>query len=122
MVEVHWTNGSGDTSNMTRNITVLAGYGTITSAKAEPNLLDSANGMITTFDATGVATVTSIKVNIYAISGELVATPSSTTSGLAQATWNASGMASGIYIAVIQMYNSNDGLVGHQAVKVMVMH
>jgi flagellar hook assembly protein FlgD len=119
-VEVHWNNGNGETTDITRNIVVMPGFGVNGTAFAGPNVLDQDQGYTTTFDATNVASVTSIKVNVYTITGQLV--DQLTSSGLPKATWNAAAKASGIYLGVVQMYGSNGGLIGRKTLKVMVTH
>ena len=40
----------------------------------------------------------------------------------AMATWNASGRASGIYIAQVEALNANGGVIKQQSLKVLVLH
>lgn len=118
-VEIHWDNGQGQTTDIVREIVVMPGYGTVGQAVAAPNVLDQDHGMSTNFSADGVATVTAIKVNIYTIAGQLVTAISSSTPDV---TWDATGRASGLYLAVVQMYDAQGGLVGRQCLKLLVMH
>jgi fimbrial isopeptide formation D2 family protein len=118
-IEVHWTNGNGTTTDITRTILVLPNAGVSGIAVAKPNILNAANGMTTTFDAMGVANASSLKVKIYTIAGELV---QSFASGTLTAPWNASGMASGIYIACVEVDNANGGVVNQQRLKILVIH
>jgi len=120
-IEVHWNNGSGQTSDISREIIVMPGSNTIGVAVARPNVLNEANGMITTFDATGVQNAYSIKVQVYTMTGQLIQTLTS-SQGLPQTQWNASGMASGIYIAVMEIDNSSGGMLNRQRLKILLLH
>jgi len=118
-IQVHWTNGSGTTTDITRTIMVLPAAGVSGIAAAIPNVLGGKNGTTTTFNANGVLNASSLKVKIYTITGELV---QSFVSGTTTAIWNASGIASGIYIAVLEIENANGGIVNQQRLKILVLH
>jgi uncharacterized repeat protein (TIGR01451 family) len=118
-IEVHWTNGNGTTTDITRTIQVLPSTGVSSIAVARPNVLDAKNGTITTFDATGVLNAAGLKVKIYTIAGELVQTLQSSQATM---TWNTSAMASGIYIASVEVDNANGGAVNDQRLKILVVH
>jgi flagellar hook assembly protein FlgD len=118
-VQVHWTDGHGGTSDVTRTIMVLPGTGASGIAVVRPNVLNPAKGMVTTFDASGVSGANSLKIKIYTTTGELVRT---ITSASAQVPWDATGMASGIYIANIEIDNASGGMINRQFLKVLVMH
>lgn len=120
-LEVHWNNGSGQTSDISREIIVMSNSSANGIAVARPNVLNAANGMTATFDATGVQNVYSIRVQIYTTIGQLIHTVTSAP-GLPQAQWNASGMASGIYIASVEMDNASGGVMNRQRLKILVIH
>jgi len=118
-IQVHWTNGSGTTTDITRTIMVLPAPGVSGIVAAIPNVLGGKNGTTTTFNAGGVLNASSLKVKIYTLAGELV---QSFVSGTTTATWNASGIASGIYIANVEIDNANGGVVNQQRLKILVIH
>lgn len=120
-IEVHWDDGSGQTSDISRELIVLPGYGISGNAVARPNVLNSANGMTTTFDARGVQNAYSIRVQVYTLAGQLIQTLTS-PSGDPEVPWNAGGMASGIYIAVVEVDNTDGGVVNRQRLKVLLIH
>jgi flagellar hook assembly protein FlgD len=120
-IDVHWNNGSGSTTNISREIIVMSGSGVSGIAVARPNVLNASNGMTTTFDATGVQSAYSIKVQVYTIAGQLIQTVIS-PQGTPQVQWNATGMASGIYIAVMEIDNSNGGILNRQRLKILLLH
>jgi hypothetical protein len=120
-IQVHWDNGSGQTSDISRELIVLPGYAVGGIAVARPNVLNAANGMTTTFDARNVQNAYSIRVQVYTLTGQLVQTLTS-PSGDPEVPWNAGGMASGIYIAVVEVDNVNGGVVNRQRLKVLLIH
>jgi hypothetical protein len=120
-VNINWNDGAGHTQNISREITVLPGTAAPGLAVAKPNVLNATNGMTTTFDATNVSNAYSIQVQIYTMAGEKVRSLSS-FSGFPQVGWIATGMASGIYIATVNIQNASGGTVGIQRLKVLVLH
>jgi hypothetical protein len=68
--------------------------------------------------------VDSVKVKIYTLAGELVGNPLMNDLGNpGVVTWNlgGSGIASGTYIAVVEL-NSDGGVIGRKVLKVVVVH
>jgi flagellar hook assembly protein FlgD len=120
-LNINWNDGAGHTQNISREITVLPGTAATGLAVAKPNVLNSTNGMIATFDATNVSNAYSIQVQIYTMAGEKVRSLSS-FSGFPQVGWIATGMASGIYIATVNVQNASGGTISVQRLKVLVLH
>lgn len=120
-IEVHWNDGTGQTSDISREIVVMPGPGASGIAVARPNVLNATNGMTTTFDATGIQNAYSIKVQVYTMTGQLIQVLNS-PQGSPTVPWNATGMASGIYIAVMEVDNSNGGVISRQRLKVLLLH
>jgi hypothetical protein len=118
-IELHWDDGEGQTSDITRSVQVVWGTGG-GSVIAEPNVLTTGQ-TLTTFNGTGIANAWTLKAKIYTIAGELVK-PITGLPGTAAAQWNAAGMASGIYIAAVQVRDSNGGVLENQLLKVLVLH
>ncbi len=118
-VQVHWTDGNGTTTDITRTVLVLPVSSISGIAMAEPNVLTSATTMTTTFDATRVLNATAMKIKIFTVAGELV---QSFSVGSNTAPWNASGLASGIYIANVEIDNASGGVINTQRLKILVLH
>jgi|GEM_PF-562228 len=122
-VEVHAVNGQGGETEVTEKVTVLSdnahqGMGNIV---AEPNIVNPATGYSIQIksDAPGLNLV----YHVYNTAGELVHKPSPTDlTGPSTSTWDASGVASGLYFAVVDALNSQGGLVGRQNLKIVVIH
>jgi hypothetical protein len=121
-VEVHSLDGKGGETMITQRVTVQdvnanAGVGIVT---AQPNVLSPSNGTITTFKSSSALALT-LKVSIYTLAGELVGIGQG-PAGTNQTSWDAHNMASGLYIAVVELIDANGGLVGHQTVKIAILH
>jgi hypothetical protein len=66
--------------------------------------------------------VMTLVYRVYDMAGELVQSPASGQAGTNLAQWDASGVASGMYIAVVDALNAQGGLVGRQRLKIVVIH
>ena len=120
-IEVHWDGGQGGLLDITRDILVTAGSGS-GAVIARPNLLAVNKGITTTtFDGSSIPNAASLKVTLYTVAGQLV-TVVSGSSGTALAAWNASGVASGIYIATVEVVDMNGNIIRQQRLKVLVIH
>jgi len=120
-IEVHWDNGQGSASDIKREILVMAEIGPTGMVVARPNQLLINKGVSTTiFDGSSVTNAVSLKVNIYTILGELVTVIASPSTPMT--SWNATGIASGIYIASAEVLDGNGGVIHQQFVKVLVIH
>jgi flagellar hook assembly protein FlgD len=120
-IQLHWDNGQGATSDISRSVIVVGGGGS-GLVVAHPNVLQANLGNTTaTFDGTGITNASTLNVNIYTITGELVSALRG-PSGPATVTWNASGMASGLYVAAAEVQNASGGVIGRQTTKVLVLH
>lgn len=118
-LEVHWDNGQGQVSDITRGILVVSGS-IAQSVTAQPNILKPALGMVTLFQVSSDQNLT-LRVKVYTIAGERVTTLQGAL-GTNQALWNAAGLASGLYLAVVEVSNSQGGLIQRQVLKVEVVH
>jgi uncharacterized repeat protein (TIGR01451 family) len=120
-IQLNWDNGQGSTTDISRTVLVIPASGSTGVAVARPNVLEPGATMITTFDGTGVANAYTVNARIYTIAGQLIM-PIQGTPGTASAAWNASGMASGIYFAVVDVLNADGGNIDHQTFKILVLH
>jgi hypothetical protein len=78
--------------------------------------------MTTVFNGTGITNAWTLSVKIYTIAGQMVPANISQTPGTAIAQWNATGIASGIYIALVEVLNANGGVIEQQTLKILVLH
>jgi expansin (peptidoglycan-binding protein) len=122
-IEVHVQDGQGGETVITEKVTVLsenatAGMGNIT---AGPNFVNPGSGYNITFRSNSSQNLT-LMYRIFDVAGELVQRPTCGPAGANTATWNASGLASGLYFAVVDALNSQGGLVGRQNLKMVVVH
>ena len=122
LVEVHTTDGTGGEETVVRQVMVddrnrAEGAGTVT---AEPNMINASKGPMTTTFSTNSSQSLTLEVSIYTVAGELV-TKIAGQAGTDQATWNAAGLASGVYLAVVDLTNPNGNSLGRQIVKVAVI-
>jgi len=118
-IQLHWDNGQGGTTNITRSVIVVGG-GASGTVIAEPNVLTTGQ-TLTTFNGTGITNAWTLNAKVYTIAGELVKSIPGTP-GTAMAQWNAAGIASGVYVAVVQVQDSNGGVLENQLLKVLVLH
>ena len=82
--------------------------------------MDATKGVTGTIFTAATANLT-LRVHIYTVAGERVATLDG-LAGQSNVYWNASGLASGIYIAVVDAKDASGNLVDHQTVKVLILH
>jgi len=116
----HWDNGQGGTEDISTNVVVVGGGNTGSGiVMAEPNVLIT--GQMNTVFVDNSPLNTTLNVKIYTLSGQLITAFQGPT-GTNQSTWNASGLASGIYIAVVDILNSTNGDIGRQSLKLLVIH
>ena len=115
---VHWDNGLGGVTDITRGILVTSGS-VLDSITAQPNILSPVSGMLTTFKVNSNQDL-SVGVKVYTAAGEWVAGVEGAP-GTNQVLWNAAGLASGLYLAVVEVSNDHGGVVQRQIRKVEVV-
>ncbi len=116
-IEVHSTDGKGGETMIITSVLV------VNNAKlaaprvwAYPNPLTGGTKLVTFQGSTAGL---SLSVKIYDLAGELV-TELRGAGGSSQATWNAAGIASGLYIAKTEQKDSNDNVIARQTLKILV--
>ena len=120
-IEVHTVDGQGAQSTVVREVSVLdsdAGRG-IERIVASPNLLNAANGYVATFK-TKTAIPLTLKASIYTLAGELVGSIQG-LAGTSQVIWDATGVVSGMYLAVVEQVDEKGGLLSKQTQKIAVI-
>jgi hypothetical protein len=65
--------------------------------------------------------VLTLVYRVYDMAGELVQSSAFGPAGTNLATWDASGVASGMYLAVVDALNAEGGLVGRKNLKIVVI-
>ena len=118
-VEVHSVDGTGGTTTFTEKVSVQAAD-VPNIVLAQPNILDATKGITGTM-FTAATTNLTLRAYIYTVAGERVATLDGLV-GQSNVYWNASGLASGIYIAVVDAKDTAGNLVDHQTLKVLFLH
>jgi hypothetical protein len=120
-IEAHTVDGQGAQSTVVREITVIdsdAGRG-IERVLASPNLLNEANGYLVRFTTTTAIPLT-LKASIYTMAGEQVGSIQGLP-GSNQVIWDASGVVSGLYLAVVEQVDNRGGMVSRQTQKIAVI-
>ena len=118
-VQLHWDDGNGQTTDITRSVVVMTG-GASGTVLAEPNVLEPSSTLTTTFNGSGITNASILSAKVYTIAGELVASIPGTP-GVATNQWTATGMASGVYIVAVEVRDVNGGILEHQLLKVLVL-
>jgi uncharacterized repeat protein (TIGR01451 family) len=123
-IELHVQDGHGGETVITEKVTVVSenasqGMGTIT---AGPNVVNrgTGTGYTVTFKSDSDQVLTLI-YRVYDMAGELVQSSVFGPAGTNLATWDASGVASGMYLAVVDALNVEGGLVGRKNLKIVVI-
>lgn len=118
-LEVHWQDGLGGTSDISKGLLVTPVGEAGGSITARPNVLTAIRGRVTVF--TGPATSgSSLRGSIYTLAGELVKTIAGNP-GTGQASWDSTGVASGIYLAAVDQVNANGGRIRTEILKILVI-
>jgi hypothetical protein len=69
----------------------------------------------------GITNAYTVNAKIYTIAGQLVASVQGTP-GMQSTQWTATGIASGLYFAVVEVQDANGGVIEHQILKLLVLH
>jgi uncharacterized repeat protein (TIGR01451 family) len=120
-VEINMVNGNGGQTNITQRVIVQGQSQNWEDGvvKAQPNVLSSlVPGTMFTVQSPDPLTLT---VRVYDLAGELV-TLLHGYPGTNQAYWKVSGMASGVYMAAVEMTQVDGRLAGRKTLKVMIEH
>jgi hypothetical protein len=124
LVEVHTVDGTGGETTFSQPVGVLGGHSDngVGNVTAWPNVLPANNGsMATTFHSDSTLAET-LEVSVYTLAGELVQAPRMGPAAQGWVDFDPSNLASGIYLAVVKLHDSNGGLLGRRTVKVLVRH
>jgi flagellar hook assembly protein FlgD len=116
-IQVVTTDGSGSTVVVTKAITVLAGN-IVEDVYAAPNLIKKPNEPIVFYAKSPQAL--NLLVKIYDTDGELVQRLDALP-GNNEATWIPRGVASGLYLAVVELRTDAGTIIGQKIIKVVIL-
>lgn len=119
-IGVSWEDGSGGKQEISRGILVVGGGRPGGGIFAAPNLLTLGTGVSSTNFQISSANPHTLKVSVYTLAGELVAVRQGAV-GTNSVVWNATGAASGIYLAAVDVLNANGELTQKKLLKVLVI-
>lgn len=108
-VEVNYIDGRGGSETVSLGVVVQeAGKGPLEDAvTASSNLLTG--GQTTTTIQVARPEPYDMRVSLYNVAGELISSKTVNSSGTNQATLNFSGLSSGLYFAIIDLYETGTG-------------
>jgi uncharacterized repeat protein (TIGR01451 family) len=120
-VEIHWTDGSGGEEVVSKTIVVQRGNNPLAdgTAFAAPNVLTGTDQTTIQVHSTVAYTLT---VRLYNIAGELVKPAVTGVAGGKSVPLDASGLASGIYYAAVDLTDPQGRLIQKQVVPILVKH
>jgi uncharacterized repeat protein (TIGR01451 family) len=117
---VHWDQGDGTAEDISRIVQVKGGEGNNAgNITACPNILTKTGGTFKTRFKTAPVPPSTMRAKIYNIAGEKVAVIQGDP-GTGQVDWDATGCASGYYLAVVQLLNANGGVSSRQTLKIII--
>ncbi|HEY5037836.1 MAG TPA: hypothetical protein VIJ93_02070, partial [bacterium] len=122
-IEVHTKDGQGAETIVTKQVSVqdvnvTLGIGTVI---AQPNTVDPTSlSTVVTFKSNSALTLT-LRVSLYTTAGEFVQQVEGPV-GQNQAAWDTANVASGLYLAVVEVRYAAGGLANRQILKVVIIH
>ncbi len=121
-IDVHTIGGQGGETNVTLKVMVVDtnaqnGVGIV---DARPNILNRASPNYTTTFVSNSSMNLTLRLKVYDTAGELVQKSKLGGDGQNSVQWDASGVASGLYLAVVESLNAQGGLVSKTTLKVVV--
>jgi hypothetical protein len=121
-IEVHSKDGVGGETTVIKQLSVMAADpNTAGTIMVQPNVIDATKGILgTTFKANSSLTLT-LKVSLYTLAGELTKAVAGTPDTGA-VYLSASGLASGIYLAVVDSIDAQGRAIDKKILKVLVRH
>ena len=117
LVEARWVGGAED-QTIIKQISVIGGRGSSGPLQAQPNVISG--GQTTTVFSVGSSSSLTLKLRVYDTAGELAAAAEGGT-GTNLVSFNAAGLANGLYIAVADLEGPN-GFEGRQTTRFVVLH
>jgi uncharacterized repeat protein (TIGR01451 family) len=121
-IEIHSVDGISGSTTITKRVTVLESGSNWERGlvQARPNRLTSASPLATFFAAD--TNPLTLRVRLYDMAGEMVGQATPGPAGTNTAIWDSTVCASGLYIAVVELYESDGTFAGRQRLKLIVVH
>jgi flagellar hook assembly protein FlgD len=118
VTEIHWTDGKGGEEVVSKSVVVQNRGGDTTAVVAAPNVLTS--GAQSTTIRVNPANGYTLTVTLYDIAGELVKTPLTGPASGDQVGLDASGLASGVYYAVVTVTDAAGHNIQKQTLPILI--
>ena len=118
-VSVHTVDGNGGTSTMVQGIVVLSSQSTGRLVLATPNVLEGPDPLFTFTVQEGLTNVR-MEVRLYDLAGELMAHFEAETFGN-QVRWQTAKIASGTYLAVVDLSTPSGDRLGRTTLPIEVI-
>ncbi len=119
-ISVHTVDGNGGDSTLTQGIVVMNEISGSQLVLATPNLITGTDPRFTFTVQAGLTNVV-MDGRIYDLAGELLGHFSAKPQG-GKVVWQAGWIASGIYLAVVTLSNSDGDMIGRQILRIAVVH
>src|SRR5581483_1760246 len=118
-VEVHFVDGNGGEEVVSKGVIVEHGGTPVVDGTvyAQPNVVKGATSTLVKINATGSYTLT---VHLYDTAGELVKAPVTGQAGSKNVPLDLSGLASGLYFAVVDLTDLNGHFVQKQVTQLVI--
>ena len=120
-LEIHSSDGTGGDATVTKQVSVQDAdrNGGMGDVLILPNVVEPAKkGGAVTFTTAAGANL-SLRARVYTMAGELV-TALEGVPGSGIIAWNAAGLASGLYITVVEVKDGNGAFMGRQTKKIII--
>jgi len=115
-VEITANDGKGNQTVVTKSVNVLSADGPGPGLVVAPNVLTAANP-VAAFTV-GVPGMT-LRATLYTVAGEKVGTITG-QAGTSSVKWDTLGKASGLYIALVEVYDSSNMFQGRYSTKLII--
>ena len=119
-VSVHTIDGEGGQSTLTQAVVVMNPNQPMKLVLATPNVLKGPDPLFVFTVQNGLANVI-LNIRIYDLGGELI-TGFVTSPQNGKVSWLGRGLASGIYLAVVMVSNSDNDLLERQTLRLLVLN
>jgi flagellar hook assembly protein FlgD len=119
-VAVHTIDGKGGEATLTQAVVVMNSTQPVKLVLATPNVLRGPEPMFIFTVQNGITHAT-LKVHVYDLAGEMV-TAFTAVEQNGQVTWLGHRLASGMYLAVIEVSDSDGDVLGRQTLHIIVLN
>jgi len=122
LIDVNWTDGSGGQQVVSKSVIVQRGNSPVTNGTvyAEPNILKGTTTTKIMVNPTSTNTNMTLTVSVYDTAGELVKRPVVGGTGANEVGLDVSGLASGLYLVVVNLNDINGNFIQKQTTKIII--